>query len=237
VTSRYRHLALLACAISMCCSRAPATPPTDASAAAPPWFEDVAERAGIRFVHQSGHRDTFYLPEIMGGGAALFDMDNDGFLDLYLVQSGRLSLEREGFSPFEREGFSRASIDRSARGGNRLYRNRGDGTFEDVTAGSGTDEAGYGMGVAAGDVDNDGNVDLYVTNVARGQRARREAVGALFLRPVRGAERVVPRRGRITIRRGAAARRHPDAAGRHEPRGGFRRHRQRRRDRHPRHEP
>src|SRR5229473_2178858 len=173
MTTRGRALTLVACAIAMCCSRAPAAPPADTSASAQPWFEEVAERSGIRFVHQSGHRDTFYLPEIMGGGAALFDMDNDGYLDLYFVQSGRLSLEREGvsplkreglsplkregLSPLEREGFSRASIDRSPGGGNRLYRNRGDGTFEDVTAGSGTDLAGYGMGVAAGDFDNDGN--------------------------------------------------------------------------------
>ena len=181
MTTRGRILAAVACAIGMCCSRAPATPPTDASAAAQPWFEDIAERAGIRFVHQSGHREKFYLPEIMGGGAALFDMDNDGYLDLYLVQSGSLSLKREGsnpleregfsplkrggFSPVEREGFSRASMDQSAGGGNRLYRNRGDGTFEDVTQGSGTDVAGYGMGVTAGDFDNDGNVDVYVTNL------------------------------------------------------------------------
>src|SRR5207244_7615598 len=102
-------------ASGLCCGRAPAT---DASASAQPWFEEVADRSGIRFVHQSGHRDKFYLPEIMGGGAALFDMDNDGFLDLYLVQSGNV------FAPGEKQP------------GNRLYRNRGDGTFEDVTAGS-----------------------------------------------------------------------------------------------------
>ena len=97
-------------------------------------------------MHRSGHRDKFYLPEIIGGGAALFDMDDDGDLDLYLVQSGNL------FAPGDKAD------------GNRLYRNRGDGTFDDVTAGSGADVAGYGMGVASGDFDNDGNADLYVTN-------------------------------------------------------------------------
>jgi hypothetical protein len=111
-----------------------------------PWFEEVAEKRGVRFTHRSGHRDKFYLPEIIGGGAALFDMDGDGDLDLYLVQSGNL------FAP------------RDKPEGNRLYRNRGDGTFEDATAGSGADVAGYGMGVASGDFDNDGRVDLYVTN-------------------------------------------------------------------------
>ncbi len=149
--ARWHRLTLLPCvmgALAMSCRGAPsATPPTNASASAQPWFEDITERAGIRFVHRSGHREKFYLPEIMGGGAALFDMDNDGYLDLYLVQSGQL------FAPGDKED------------GNRLYRNRGDGTFEDVTAGSGSAAAGYGMGVAAGDFDNDGNVDLYVTNV------------------------------------------------------------------------
>jgi enediyne biosynthesis protein E4 len=110
-----------------------------------PWFEEIATRAGIDFVHRSGHDVRHYLPEIMGGGAALFDMDNDGLLDLYLVQSGNLS------NP-------------SAGGGNRLYRNRGNGTFEDVTDSSGAGVRGYGMGVAAGDFDNDGYTDLYVTN-------------------------------------------------------------------------
>jgi hypothetical protein len=136
----------VACVIGVCCGRTPSTPPVDGSASAQPWFEDIAQHAGIRFVHQSGHGDKFYLPEIMGGGAALFDMDNDGYLDLYLVQSGHL------FKPADKGG------------GNRLYRNRGDGTFDDVTAASGSDVPGYGMGVAAGDFDNDGNVDLYVTN-------------------------------------------------------------------------
>src|SRR5213592_425165 len=135
--------ALLWCAVACGCGRS--SPVQEMPG--PPWFEDIADRAGIRFEHRSGHHDRFYLPEIMGGGAALFDMDNDGDLDLYLVQSGSLS------SPGDKAP------------GNRLYRNRGDGTFEDVTDGSGADVPGYGMGVAAGDFDNDGNVDLYVTNV------------------------------------------------------------------------
>lgn len=136
---------------------------------AQPWFEEIGARAGVQFVYQSGHQQRHYLPEIMGGGAALFDMDNDGDLDLYLVQSGRLSLERDGSS--------RASSDPSAGSGNRLYRNRGDGTFEDVTAQSGAGIRGYGMGVTAGDFDNDGFTDLYVTSVGHNVLLRNDGRG------------------------------------------------------------
>jgi hypothetical protein len=114
-----------------------------ATVSSAPWFEEIAMRAGVDFVHRSGHESKHYLPEIMGGGAALFDMDNDGFLDLYLVQSGDL-------------------VTQSGAGG-RLYHNRGDGTFEDVTQQSGALVHDYGMGIAAGDFDNDGYTDLYVT--------------------------------------------------------------------------
>jgi hypothetical protein len=125
----------------------------DHGAAAPgppaaPWFEEVAASAGLGFVQDSGHREGVYLmPETVCGGGALLDMDGDGDLDAYLVQSGRIGAQPAAQPP------------------NRLYRNRGDGTFEDVTEGSGTDHRGYGMGVATGDYDNDGDVDLYVTNL------------------------------------------------------------------------
>ena len=128
-----------------CGSPAPTERPRDSRPA--PWFEEVAAARGIRFVHQSGHADRYLLPEIMGGGAALFDMDGDDDLDAYLVQSGSVT-------------------DVSKKGdGNRLFRNRGNGMFEDATAGSGAQAPGYGMGVTAGDYDNDGDVDLYVTNL------------------------------------------------------------------------
>jgi hypothetical protein len=119
----------------------------------------VAASRGITFTHRSGHDTRYLLPEIMGGGAALFDMDGDGDLDAYLVQSGSVT-------------------DPASKGdGNRLYRNNGNGIFEDVTAGSGTQAPGYGMGVAAGDYDNDGDVDLYVTNLGPNVLLRNDGGG------------------------------------------------------------
>ena len=144
------------------CSTAPNPPAATSKPAdtgAPVWFEEVAAARGIRWTHRSGHETRYLLPEIMGGGAALFDMDGDGDLDLYLVQSG--SVVKSGVK------------DPS----NRLYRNRGDGTFEDATPGSGTDVAGYGMGVAAGDYDNDGDTDLFVTNTGPSVLLRNDGAG------------------------------------------------------------
>jgi hypothetical protein len=102
----------------------------------------------VDFVHRSGHQDRYLLPEIMGGGAALFDMDADGDLDLLLVQSGSMSAAA------------------GTPAGHRLYRNDGAGRFEDVSAGSGVETvSGYGMGVATGDYDSDGDVDVYLTGL------------------------------------------------------------------------
>jgi hypothetical protein len=114
----------------------------------------------VSFVHQSGHQTRHLLPEIMGGGAALFDMDGDGDLDLLLVQSGSMSA-----AP-------------GTPSGHRLYRNDGRGTFEDVTAGSGVDEvSGYGMGVATADYDADGDVDLYLTGLGANALLRNDGAG------------------------------------------------------------
>ncbi len=115
----------------------------------PPWFTEEAVASGLEWNHVSGARpERYWFPEIMGGGVALFDYDGDGDLDVYLVQSGRLDLQEGEEQPT-----------------NRLFRNEGDGTFTDQTEESGLGDDGYGMGVACGDYDQDGDVDVYVTNV------------------------------------------------------------------------
>jgi enediyne biosynthesis protein E4 len=157
---RFLFALVVAAAIPACTSPESPKPQGGAPvAAAPPWFEESAAERGLKFVHRSGHRDRYLLPEIMGGGAALFDMDGDGDLDAYLVQSGRVT-------------------DPADKGdGNRLFRNRGDGRFDDATTDSGTQAPGYGMGVAAGDYDNDGDTDLYVTNLGANVLLQNDGTG------------------------------------------------------------
>src|SRR5688500_3724096 len=117
-------------------------------AAALPAFTDVAASAGLNFTHVSGASDQKFLPEILGSGGLFFDVDDDGWLDIFLVDGG---------------SFADPAVARRAR--HRLFRNRGNGTFEDMTAASGIGHREYGMGACAGDYDNDGLIDLYVTNV------------------------------------------------------------------------
>jgi hypothetical protein len=114
----------------------------DAPSADPsPWFEDVTDKTGIDFVHDAGDLSKYLTTQINGCGVALFDFDGDGHLDIYLLTHG---------------GPKSKSI-------NRLYKNMGDGTFKDVTEGSGLGIAGYSTGVAIGDVNNDGWPDVLVT--------------------------------------------------------------------------
>ncbi len=141
------------------------------------WFIDVAEDAGLDFVHFNGMSGEFLFPEIMPPGVGLLDIDNDGDLDVYLVQ-GRLlgagTLDESLLPPPESLPLT-----------GRLYRNdltvEADGTrtlrFTDITAPSGIDAQGYGMGVAAGDVDNDGRVDLYLTNLGANRLFRNNGDG------------------------------------------------------------
>jgi hypothetical protein len=124
-------------------------------------FVDVAAASGIGFTHQTGAFGQKWFPETNGSGAAFLDYDNDGDADLYLV-NGR------HWSDAERRAAEVPVAERAVpRTTGRLYRNRGDGTFENATPGSGLEVETYGMGAAAGDYDNDGRTDLYVTGVGR----------------------------------------------------------------------
>jgi len=123
-------------------------------------FRDVTATSGLDFLHSNGGSGEFYFPELLGPGAAFLDFDNDGDLDIYLVQSGDLDVEPTAAPEAPRQ--AKGSVD-------RLYRNDTPGgaaapVFTDITEASGLYASGYGMGVAAGDVDNDGWPDLYVTN-------------------------------------------------------------------------
>jgi hypothetical protein len=110
-----------------------------------PWFEDATAALGLNFKHDSGATGTYFMPESIGSGGALFDFDNDGRLDIYLVHNALPNSESK----------------------NRLYRQGADGRFHDVSEGSGLDVTGYGMGVAAGDVNNDGLPDLLLAEYGK----------------------------------------------------------------------
>jgi hypothetical protein len=115
---------------------------------APAGFVNIAPRAGVDFRHVNGASAARHLPEIMSGGGLFFDYDGDGWQDVFLVDGGSL-------------------VDQATAGRarHRLFRNRGNGTFEDATPRSGIAHAQYGMGACAADYDNDGFIDLYITNV------------------------------------------------------------------------
>ncbi len=163
LTDHRRWVPLLALSLALGCG-GEASPPSSVAvpettavpAAEGDWFVDQAAASGLDFVHVNGMSGEYYFAEMMGSGAALFDYDNDGDLDVYLVQSGPL-------------GSTAGAA--SGQAVDRLYRNdlevRAGGTaelrFTDVTAASAIRGTDYGMGVATGDYDGDGFVDLYVT--------------------------------------------------------------------------
>lgn len=133
------------------CSK-PAPPHTapNAAQAAPeqtgvPWLEDVTEAVGVDFIHDVGPVGTYFMPESLGSGVGIFDCDGDGRMDILLLQNGGTN------SPARHQ----------------LYRQEPDGRFRNISAGSGLDLQGWAMGVAAGDVDNDGLPDVLITEYDR----------------------------------------------------------------------
>ena len=143
-----------------------------AAAAKHPIFADVTEEAGIHFKHTNGKTEHKHIIETMGSGAVFFDYDTDGDADLYFVNSGNIPARLQS-APTDSAGNAKTANviinlpDKSAptdSAGNALYRNDGNGRFTDVTDISGTGDTGYGMAAAAGDIDNDGDAELYVAN-------------------------------------------------------------------------
>jgi len=124
-----------------------------------PIFTDVARQVGIDFVHDPGMEGKHMAPEVMGSGAGLFDYDNDGDLDIYLVQAGPLPESKKPRPP------------------DRFYRQNADGKFTEVTVESGLGDTGYGTGVSVGDIDNDGLVDVFVTNYGPNSLYRNQGNG------------------------------------------------------------
>jgi hypothetical protein len=142
-------LALLAVCLGLAFPRPTVPQPRPEDAAA--LFSDVREGSGIKFRHRNGALGEKELIETFASGVAVFDYDNDGLLDIYLVNGASLpSLQKASPDYF-----------------NRLYHNEGGLRFSDVTLKAGVEGQGYGMGAATGDYDNDGHVDLYVTNFGR----------------------------------------------------------------------
>jgi hypothetical protein len=130
-------------------------PPTPApQAQSPVTFTDITAQSGVRFRQSASPTSQKYLPETMGGGVALFDYDNDGRLDIFLTNGALIQDPMpKGARPDKRD----------SRFWNRLFHQKADGTFEDVTERAGLRGEGYSMGAAAADFDGDGLTDLFVT--------------------------------------------------------------------------
>jgi len=132
-------------------SKAPQGAPT---AVVPGKFVDVTNQVGVHFLHQAPHTTRKYLIETMGSGVALFDCDNDGRLDIFFVNGAPFTDPTPSGTIPKKTG---------PKYWNRLYHQKPDGTFEDITEKAGVQGEGYDMGVAVGDYDNDGYEDLFVT--------------------------------------------------------------------------
>ncbi|MCH2136484.1 MAG: CRTAC1 family protein [Phycisphaerales bacterium] len=150
------------CPLMVGCVEEPADHGTQLKPTSEPdiWLRDDSALSNVNVVWESGATGEYYMPEIIGGGGGLFDADGDGSLDLYIVQGGRLTPEgiQDDGPP------------------NRFFLNNGMGVFNEVNCGA--EDTGYGMGVAAGDIDNDGDVDLYVLNLGPNSMYLNDGKGA-----------------------------------------------------------
>ena len=152
-------------------------------------FTNVTAALGVNFQYLSSHTPKHYLLETMGAGVALFDYDNDGRLDIFLVNGAPINDPTPKGTIPQKTG---------PNYWNRLYHQKPDGTFEDVTEQAGLQGAGYGMGVAVGDYDNDGFEDLYVTAYGGNKLYHNNGDGTftdVTEKSRRGRQRLVHQRG------------------------------------------
>lgn len=143
-------LAFFAFLASACNSSPPPPPASSDPPPNAPWFEDVTEKLGISFRHRAGPTNGYFMPQVMGSGVAVLDANNDDRLDLLLLQNAG---PNSGI-------------------GHELYLQNANGTFHNASEGSGLNVAGHGMGVAVGDIDNDGWVDVYISQYGGGKLFR-----------------------------------------------------------------
>jgi len=153
--------ALLILLLGGCSSPDPARPGVATTEASDVVFTDVTSASGIDFSHYNGRSGKKYLPETLGPGLAFIDYDNDSYPDLYVVNGRPLG----------------DAVVEGAQPSPKLYRNRGDGTFEDKTEAAGLTADFFGLGVAFGDIDNDGFDDLYVTTLGEDHLYRNRGDG------------------------------------------------------------
>ena len=165
-----RVIAIAGLLVAQFCGLIAATAQPNREAQGPNIFKDAAGEVGLRFQHYNGMTGKLFLPEIMGSGAALFDYDNDGDLDVFIVQGNILEPDSKPANtlfPWRGAEPPRGRLFRNdlvvAKDGTRTLR------FTDVTEASGIMATGYGMGVAVGDINNDGRADLYLTNLGHNQ--------------------------------------------------------------------